>query len=490
MLKRGKQHRKLNNKGMTLIEVIVTITILVLVSAFILSAFVSSMRTSTKSRNLHRATTVAQNIMEGINLKTAEKLAYQFNYPVVLNSTGTVEEDNFFVYPSTMFQYETKYSVGELFEDVDALGNVTLKVAGESRSLSEYEALLVDSITNAYSISATASAYMSDMTSNTYEFLKDTEGKYIYYMRNLESDGAYYNAKITIDGSAYRASGASSINANSEEIISVPTIDSTYDAVEVMGKYYDSTSMSDLEVQEGETVEPEELHRIIEITVDDALVAGTLGGTHRTTVDVKYIYYFDKEDGTVSEEHWFRESTWDNAGNEDNKKLRNVYLYYYPLYKVGGSTDTIVVNNPDNLDIELYLIKQESPFLGQTELKTKEQNYKVTFNVKETTLNSVGNSHVTLHTNLNESLYAIYSTTPMGELNQVDFRRNGITVTKDMFQMTDIKNKQEKDRMYDVTVEIYKSEKADSFSDFSSADISTWFTEDNHLITMTSSISQ
>lgn len=488
MLKRDKQHRKLNNKGMTLVEVIVTITILVLVSGFILSSFVSAMRAATKSRDLHRATTVAQNVMEGINLKTAEELAYQFNYPTILDTTGTVEMNNFSVYPSTMFQYETKYSVGELREEVDASGNITLKVPGEYRSLTEYNALLMDKVTNAYSIANTASAYMSDMTTDTYEFLQDVDGKYIYYMRNMESDGAYYNAKITIDGSSYRASGTSSIDANSEKLVSIPTIDSTYDAVEVMAYNADELALNELAVLEpSETVERSKLHRIITITVDDALMPGNI---HRTKVDVDYDYYFDKADGTMSRIYPHESHTWDNTGYETSKQLRNIYFYYYPLYKEGSSTDTIVFNNPDNLDIELYVIKQEGFGLSQNEIRTKEQSYKVTFNVNETTLNSVGNSHVTLHTNWNENLNAVYSSTALPEINQVEFRRNGIVVTKDTFQMTDIKNKQESDRMYDVTIEIYKSEKADVFSDFSGADISTWFTEDNHLITMTSSISQ
>ena len=104
MLKRMKQNRQLNNKGMTLVEVIVTITILALVSGTVLSAFVSVMRMSAKSRDLHRATTVAQNVMEGINLKDAEALAYQFNYPITSNDAGA-SIDNFTTYPSSMFQY-------------------------------------------------------------------------------------------------------------------------------------------------------------------------------------------------------------------------------------------------------------------------------------------------------------------------------------------------------------------------------------------------
>ena len=53
----------------------------------------------------------------------------------------------------------------------------------------------------------------------------------------------------------------------------------------------------------------------------------------------------------------------------------------------------------------------------------------------------------------------------------------------------DIKNKQEKDRMFDITVDVYES-KSMSEADFQNADISTSFNEDNHLITVTSTSSQ
>ena len=140
MLKKNNQNRKLNNKGMTLIEIIITITILTMVSGFILSAFVSAMRTSARSRDIHRATTVAQNIMEGINLKNAEELAYQFNYPVT--SDGTYDVDNFYVYPSVMFEHGTANSVGELYEWTDpTTGDVTTELTGTNISLSAYKTL-------------------------------------------------------------------------------------------------------------------------------------------------------------------------------------------------------------------------------------------------------------------------------------------------------------------------------------------------------------
>ena len=43
--------------------------------------------------------------------------------------------------------------------------------------------------------------------------------------------------------------------------------------------------------------------------------------------------------------------------------------------------------------------------------------------------------------------------------------------------------------MFDITIDVYES-KSMSEADFQNADISTWFDEDNHLITVTSTSSQ
>lgn len=499
MIKQGKQHTKLNNKGMTLVELIVSVTVLVLVSAFILSAFVTAMRMSAKSRNLHKATTVAQNVMEGINLKSAEELAYQFNYPIIQDSAGT-SLSNFSVYSTKALQYSVDNCVGELYMQADASGNITYGKVN-AISLSQYNQLKKDMVSNASAVAMAGSAYMTGLDAGKYEFLTDTDGKYCYYIRNLVNDGSYYNARITLDASAYRSTGSSSLNTNSEQLISVPTIDSTYDAVEVMGKDYDGNAKVKLEQLSGRTIMDSQLRRTIKLSISDALMGS---GSYRTKVEIEYIYSCDLNgdgigddldgDGLTKDDEYVLkvDNPFDNTGFEDVKQLRNLYLYYYPLYDYSGVgiNDSIIIDNSANKDLEVYVIKQETGSLSQTELRDKENSYEVSFNVVETSTNSLGKSHITLHTNWDENLYSIYSSGMVPAVNQATYNRNGVWVNKDMFQTTDLKNKQAKDRMYDVTVEIFASEKASSLSDFQNADVSTWFDADKHLVTITGSTSQ
>ena len=487
MLKRDKHHKKLNNKGMTLIEVIITITVLVAVSGLILSAFVSSMRASAKARDLHRATTVAQNLMEGVKLKSAEELAYQFNYPILQDSSGN-NISNFSVYLPTMLRFSADKSVGELYPTVDASGDPILAKVTPT-TLANYNTLKAAVPYDAEAVAKSASAYTADLKSSDYDFLTDTDGKYIYYIRNLQNDGAYYNAKITVDASPYRTGGASNLNVNSEQLISVPTIDSTYDAVEVMGDTYDAAAIAELSVKyPGETITPANLQRKIILKVDNDL---TIDNKYRTKVTVSYEYKFRKADTTMSDVYEYKISIpFNNEGDENDKSLRNVYLYYYPLYKEGTNKDTICIKNPDNKDFNLYVIKQENPTVTQLDLQAKEQAYRVDFEVEETTDNADGKSHISLYTNWNESLYAIYSTVPLPTISQVSFKRKGVATNQDMFRMSDIRNMQATDRMYNVIIDVYSTEKAENLASFQAEGIETWFKDDNRLISISSTISQ
>lgn len=483
MLKRNKQHKKLNNKGITLVELIVSITILMLVSGTLLSAFVVSMRMSKKSRDLHRATTVAQNVMEGIKLKSAEELAYQFNYPVLKDSAGN-DVSNFTVYLPNMFEHSgnMKASVGELYPTTDGSGNPIFSKTS-AITLAEYDALLIDEAANAAAIANASSAYVSNVSTDYYDFLEDTKGVYYYYMRNLENDGAYYNVKVKVDASAYRTTGASSIDANSEQIISVPTIDTTYDAVEVMGNY-DDQALSEFQLECG-AVDENKIHRTITVEVKNAPM---ISAVDQTTVTVYYHYEY-VHNGTTYEAD-YDSIAFDNTNNETIQQLRNIYLYYYPSYDRTSSAyrDDIVIKNYNNKDLEVYIIKQEDTSLSQGTLTSKEIGYKVDFDVKETTTNAAGNSHIALRTNWNQNLADVY-TGLTSTTNQVNWAYNGVFATDAMYSTTDIKNKQDKDRIFDITIDIYES-KPMSESEFLGADVATWFDEDNHLITITSTSSQ
>lgn len=71
--------RKQNNKGFSLIELIVAVAVIALVVGPVLHAFVTSMRINRNSKEMLQATTVAQNIMEDVKGK---------DISVLLNASG------------------------------------------------------------------------------------------------------------------------------------------------------------------------------------------------------------------------------------------------------------------------------------------------------------------------------------------------------------------------------------------------------------------
>lgn len=482
-MKCRRKTKQLNNQGLTLVELLVSIAILAIVAGFILQPFITSARVNNKSRNLHRATTVAQNVMEGINLQSIEALAYQFNYPSLTDTDGN-PRTNFTLYSAGNMQFAPAASVGEMYTFTDGSGNLAYAKTNTT-TLNQYNTWLNDKVVNAGSLQSADSAYVANLASTTYDFMPDLNGVYYFYMQNIENDGCYYNAKIKVDGSPYRTGGSSSLDYNSQSVVQIPTIDSTYDAVEVMGNY-DENALTELSYLTGENIEEEDLQRTILIDVTDTLL---ISGFYKTVVTVTYQYKAKLPDGSWSDVYTYESACpFDNSENAADKQLRNIYLYYFPSYE-SDYEDQIVINNRNNKDLEVYVIKQENA--PQEDLRQAENDYKMKFNVRgETTNNAAGNSHITLHTNLNTNIYEIYSGTALGAVPQATFYRNDGVVNASVFSMTDIKNKQSKDRMFDVTVDIYESTGSASASDLSSIDINTLFTEDKHLVTLTGSMSE
>ena len=77
-----------DNRGMTLVELLVAIVLLAIVVVPLLHTFVSSARANQKARERLRLTTAAQDIMEGLKADSIEELAYQFNYPDVSHASN------------------------------------------------------------------------------------------------------------------------------------------------------------------------------------------------------------------------------------------------------------------------------------------------------------------------------------------------------------------------------------------------------------------
>ena len=148
----NRKYQENPDAGFSLVELLIAVTILAIIVVPLLHMFVTSTRINVKSRQTLRATTVAQDIMEGLKAYTLEEVSTQFEPPEGMSGDSFhYPSDGFYIVNSSMIQG----GVRDLTEHMD--GHV--------------------------------------------------EGDEIYYfgIENLKMQGGEYDALIRLDASAYGA---------------------------------------------------------------------------------------------------------------------------------------------------------------------------------------------------------------------------------------------------------------------------------------------
>ena len=151
---------KASNAGFSLVELLIAVTILAIIVIPLLHLFVTSTRINVKSRQMLRATTVAQDIMEGLKAYTLEEVRTQFTpEDGVSASDYFFPTDGFYVLNTSLIQGGVR-EITELEEDdpndpasqIFYFGIQDLKMQG-----GEYDALIkLDAST--YGIASTEGA--------------------------------------------------------------------------------------------------------------------------------------------------------------------------------------------------------------------------------------------------------------------------------------------------------------------------------------------
>ena len=79
---RGEERKLNKNAGFSLVELLIAVTILAIIVIPLLHMFVTTSRLNGKAKQKQRATTVAQNLIEGMKAYDINELREQFNQPV------------------------------------------------------------------------------------------------------------------------------------------------------------------------------------------------------------------------------------------------------------------------------------------------------------------------------------------------------------------------------------------------------------------------
>ena len=255
---------KKNNKGFTLVEVLIAMTILGIVVVPLLQAFVVSARTNAKAKNLLDATMVAENIMEELKASSFNELAGK--YQIISEDDGTGHH----------------FSVNQTVDEIEYKAEVNLQ-----EKTSE--------IADIHSMNEETCAYYAQPST------LDKSAAEEFYRRHL----GYGNNAIG--------------QADSEELAAL-------------------------------------MNRTITIVIekdDNGNALATLNYTYELPYD--YVAATDKV-YTVSN------TIYDGAMTGED--LKAIYAYFYPINTKG--TDTIQIENKQQVPLDLYLIQMEGEGVSKT----------------------------------------------------------------------------------------------------------------------------
>lgn len=380
-----ENQRKLNrNAGFSLVELLIAVTILAIIVIPLMHLFLTSTRLNVKSRQTLRATTVAQDIMEGLKAYDVDELQQQFNHPL----------DGFYVVDDKLI----KGSVQEEGErEKDGSGNVI-------------------------------------------------EGLYYFSMKDVTMQGSRYDALIKVDARGY-TDGTADPSKDHRETSELDPMDPTFfevhnqghnnkdmakigsvvkgkDGMYVQKKSEDAAVLDAVWMAFQDELEADGLARTdldFDVRGSGFTIAG-LGASRKTQIDIADSGSVD-ETGTpvlTASVTVRMECEYNGTGHiikikdalpTDNPTFTsgNFYVFYYPQY--GMADDEIVINNTSTIPLrQVIVVKQakseidtvSNVLIGELtdrELFQAEENYTALLELKGCDKDSL-----VIRTNLGRSL--------------------------------------------------------------------------------------
>lgn len=440
-----------DDRGITLVELIVSIAILAIIVLPFLNSFVMAAKTNAKSKNELNATHLAENIMEGVEKNSMKTLAYQFNYPsegfdiadgFVIGSSGAQE-----LIASASGAGSASYAPAVRFDDVSS-----------GLSASEKENKITSSIHK-----TDKSQTINDATK--WKFVESSSHKYYFYMSDVQSGSKKYNALVTLDaradevkdasGKTDKANSGKVTNYNTDSLADISSMDFDHDAI-----WTDQRVFSDLKtelendnvISKGSGLDESQVKRTITVKITN---------TTNTMVEVSTSYVvkgktYPATNSKKADE--FKSIVFDNSSNAVDHDLRNIYIFYTPWYTSKGTNpnEQIVIENDDSVKCNVNLVKQMPKSTDSSALASKENEYTVCVNVLEkNNTHSSNPASVTIATNLDINL-----TGSAMNHKQALYKYNNNSTKEEINKITkrNLTNDVTADRIYDVTVDIFDSE--------------------------------
>ena len=466
-----KKQMQKNNKGFSLLELLIAMTILSIVAVAFYNSLVVSMRVNAKAKLAHKATTLAQEIVEGCKGENLESLLQQFAYPVYVQEDGLGNRN--------------------IVQTFDLLPQAVLPGAGQPTLASIYtnEASDIPKYLGAFG----SATYLSTNDLGKTVHIKDpAPDKYVMYLQNAVLEQTAFDALIEVDSTPFQA-------INSRQIVQIPTMDGRYDAISSNSSTYDPEAVGKIKdtlASKGlGAFDYSNMTREIVLTIERKQAVGA----GRTVQIVKEAYHYNYRlpgnqylfvDDHNNREDFSRPSTFNtiftNEGDE-TKDLRYIYLFFAPGYDVATQkkyfSDTIKVDYvcDDGLvpeEAQIFLIKQQVSYTTDVIDQIEDlQNYqvKVFVNVKtndtaHATTSPVDAEHNFVHirTNLgmnpslskelpNQALYYYNAANEYAAaLGRTDSPVAGDGTADTIFDLKTLANEDSVQKMLKITVSVFE----------------------------------
>ncbi len=442
-----KEKLKLNNAGLTLVEIIVAIAIMSVAIIPLMYAFVNAARNNTRGRELQQTTVLANTIIENCKAYSAEEIMNQMSPTgmfidgvTTYASSGTNPINNTYYMAGVklenmMYDVEMKLSphmVNGTPSNVMMMYSPSMNgykdaifTADESQSNEEISAGVPFTAVGLDNIAYTAAIQkIQVMLQNEIDGVFSTNPSFFYGVHpTIEFDAV--EEDMDKETSGFRMLREITITANQDPTTGIETVQVVYEyfyyyTSDVYSHSYTLVNPSTGEVHTYST--PADL--------PDADNPGSLGS-----------YSFDIYNNTNTK-----------VGGAE---LEKIYFCYYPAYSskiaaVDIMKETITINNNTANSVDVYLIKQKDNSYENTKLDILEKNY-------YPTITGTG-SEIKLYHNFNTNL----SNGKKGsESGLAGANMTGVTAEPVTSTMTMIEQKSTQ-LMFDVEVSIYEYGSYDS----------------------------
>lgn len=452
------RQKERNNQGFTLVEVLIAIAILTIAITPLISNFVSSSKVNGKAKNVLKATEMSQNMFEGMTSVNPREIITELSgHAATMQNLSILPAD---VTCEKVYEYAVSVDPATNLPVMDANGAYVLEYMPNGATYTKTSKVLED---------------------GTVEYIGFNESEYKIYtfgLQGVKQGNKTYDMRITMDASAY--DGYIDSYDTAEEKAEVDTrarisgINSGYDcsfvegvtelenviSTEYKNKRIDSSYGRD-EKQILQALERTYILDIEKVSDDPREIEVNI------SMDYKYRNEHEKAPGEELEYKTHKQQIFTSAVY--GLDPRNIFLYYTPNYyskSTGNELDRILVNNKDDLDVNIYIVRMQqnqSDVLGTANMSTvgNENLYAARLEVVESDASTVDTK---IRTNLDDNIMLVDENLANRrrsmDNNTYIFNGNPINVPDIMkntvMEIKTLDAQKEESRFYNLTIEVFE----------------------------------